>query len=102
MRPAQPHDKAPALSGLHRIARGVPAQQDPARNGDVGFVCFDIEFEAHASVEADRQARNDAGHRDVAAFVRERQRVGHAKLCPHPGIGKSGQHRAGASEQPQR
>ena len=62
---------------------------------------LDIEFEAHPAVEVDRQARDNAGHRDIA-FVRERQRVGHAELCPHPGVGKSGQQGTGASKQPQR
>lgn len=80
MRALQAHDEAPALAGMHARRIGgdgaIPGQDDGRRHGRTW--CVDVrhvELEAHATGETVRQACDDTGHGDVAAFVGTRQRV---------------------------
>ena len=108
VRALQAHDKAPAFAGLHegRIggAGAVPGQDDFGRHSGAGRVDMrDVELEAHAAVEAVRQARDDAGHRDIVAFVCARQRIAQSnvgkKRCPAGAKQNAGNQHAGQATQ---
>jgi hypothetical protein len=84
VRTLQAHRELPALAGLDvanrlpaaaRAAQGrVPRQRDMRWHGDGGIeAAFDVQVEAHAAVEAVRQAVHKADDGHVAAFVGARQ-----------------------------
>ncbi len=49
---------------------------------------FDVKLEPHSALQPDRQAGNHTDDGDVAAFVIERELIGHAPCRMAPGIGK--------------
>ena len=108
VRALQAHDKAPALDGLHegRIggAGAVPGQDDLGRHGSAGRVDMrGVELEAHAAIEAVRQARDDAGHRDIVTFSCARQCIAQRnvgkKRCPAGAEQNAGNQHAGHAAQ---
>jgi hypothetical protein len=108
VRALQAHDKAPTFARLHKRRIGgagaVPGQDDVGRHGGAGRVDVrDVELEAHAAVEAVRQAGDDASHGDFAAFVRKRQGVSQRSVgkecCPAGAEQDAGDQLAGQAAQ---
>ena len=78
LRTLQVHDETPAFARVHERQIGgagaVLGQDDFGRHGCRQVDVRDVQLEAHAVVEAVRQVGDNAGHGDIATFVRAETR----------------------------